>query len=280
MSLEADITIIKQLLEAVPAGPVFKAASPSNLAKRSEYRAIEQAKEEEAKKREFAQRIASLGPKFSNIKELATSVEEINKRYIDLCDQEFRGNYGSIGDYDHATKVSFNIKVYGNSIPSDVLEKLQKYDLEETAYERMQEDMVRTAEDFFNELKTDYLFINSWYGEGRSGGWVVFEIDDVDGASDAEDLLYNFTQSSEIEEMEYVENWPDVAFRSAYSQLAKYGKALEQRIRQLYAIENKIEKGKRDVIKWQSSKEYWDDFLSDHSEDMAEKDEEITSEVK
>jgi hypothetical protein len=278
MSLEKDITIIKELVEA---NPVFKAASPANLNKRQEYMEIEQAKERErlaierAKEekrlaRERADRFKELGPKLYNIMQLMPTVKSLDDEYIELSDSEFKGNYGKIGEYDHPTQVSFNIKIYGQSIPDDVRDKLEKYGLENSAYEIMNEDMSLYATDFFDNLQSQYSFISNWYQEGRSSGWVVFEIDDVAGTDDAQQLMYYFQDADTA--VRNTEDWNDNDFEAAYIQLKSYAVNLKKRISNLEKIEKKILKGKRDLIAWQSSKEYWDTFFSNYEDDIAEQD--------
>ena len=106
---------------------------------------------------------------------------------------------------------------------------------------------------------------------------MVLDIDDVNGYSDIQDLLYYF-ESTETALAE-TSLWKGKDFLYAYKQLSGYKQSLTKRIRDLQAIDRKVEKGKKDVVKWLESKEYWDSHFENHKDDMAEKDAEQMREV-
>ena len=276
MSLEKDITAVKALVEQEQ--DIFKPASTQNLAQRHDQEALVLAREEAAEKRAHAARIAEFGPKFGYIVDLASGVRRLDKEYVDVSEAEYLGHYGAQENNGHPGKISFNIKIYDQSIPDDVQEKLEKYNMLDSAYEMLQDEMGRYATDFFDELLPQYPFLEKWYGEGRSGGWVVFEISDVAEASDCEDLLQTF-ETVEIA-IDHTDSWNDRDFLFAYKQLTRYQKSLNKRMSDLDAIERKIEKGKRTITKWLSSKEYWEQHFEYHKDDIAEQDAEMAEEEK
>jgi len=249
MSLERDITAIKTLLEATP---VFKAAGPEDMDRRA---GVTRAAEDKARQ----ERIAIAGPQLRKLMELARLARAADDEYIRASENDFIGNYGKQNDEQHPIKVSFSIKVYNWRMPEGVEDKLRDAGYLDSAYETTNEDMAGALTDFVEDLQAKYKFINGWSQEGRSGGWLVLDIDDVDNSYDASRLTGDF------ESMEYAldetEGWLPQDFKYAEQTFIDYRKALATRLHCLTAIEASIEKGKRDLEKWFSSTDYWDSYF-------------------
>lgn len=267
MSLEKDITAVKSLMEA----DIFKAPTPQNLANRKAHQEAESLKQN-------AERLAKAGPKFTKLMEFAAQAKDADDQYIRLCENEFLGNYGRRGDNDRPTKISFSIKIYGQGIPDDVREKLDKYGsiFMEDAYSTMQEDMQSSLIDFMDGpegLMNRYKFITGWSQEGRSGGWLVLEIEDVNDSYDINNLLDSEFYTSE-NALDTVEEYESFEYTHYIKKFADYIRAVTRRMKDLTSIEARIEKGKRGIVRWFASKDYWDNFFERYSDEMQEKDEE------
>lgn len=273
MSLEKDITAVKSLMEA----DIFKAPTAQNLANRKAHMDAESLKQN-------AERLAKAGPKFTKLMEFVAQAKSIDDQYIRLCEKEFLGHYGRQGDNDHPIKISFSIKIYGQDIPDDVREKLNKYGsiFMEDAYSTMQEDMQSSLIDFVDGpegLMNRYKFITEWSQEGRSGGWLVLGIEAVYDSYEVMGLVYNEFDNIGLA-LDTVESYYDDVrgniFDYAFNirNLASYIRAVTKRMKDLTAIEARIEKGKRGIVRWFASKDYWDNFFERYSDEMQEKDEE------
>lgn len=253
-------------VRAVAEADIFKAATQPELDKRkAEYEVI-QRKEQERIQKEREEEIAALGlsPQYQKIKALAPVVQDLLKEYQD--DQaDWIGNYSDFS-YDNPVKLSFNIKIYGISIPDWARDKLGQMNLEDTSEDYFQQYMADQLESFAEGLQEEYDFIEDWFQEGRSGGWLILKVDPVVN----DDLLTVLEIFSETPVED--EDWfTPQGLKDAYNILKESKKALDNRIRAYQQIANKVEKGRKAVKEYASSDEYWKEFFSAYDKEPAEK---------
>jgi hypothetical protein len=115
---------------------------------------------------------------------------------------------------------------------------------------------------FFVEwLQEDFPFIEDYYQEGRSGGWLLLKLDSLDGL--IEDI--------EFTEKDYINlNLNPGEIRPAIKLIKDSTRSIENRIRDIYKIAKRVEKSKTSLAKEMSSPEYWDRFFEIYADEAEE----------
>jgi hypothetical protein len=216
---------------------LFKAATPKDLEKRkSDY-------------------IKALGPKFKQLQDLVPEIRRLEEDYKSYAEQ---GHYSKAEYNDFPTHVSFNIKLSGGGMPEKARKFIEKHGLEDRSDSYYWYEVNNQLSLFGDDLVNTYDFIEKWYQEGRSGGWLVLELSPLEYQNYAEEIMELIIDptSADVNHLEH-------ELDNGHSLLTKYIKELRKRVIGLGKIENSIAKGVRDVEKHIESEEFWNQFIED-----------------
>lgn len=189
---------------------------------------------------------------------MQTDPETVLPQVVDFVDSHWRGyNHGESG-------IAVNIKVYGVDVPRSIRRKLTD--------EQIDKYMGWQAEQYLQDIKDDYAekpWFRGVFYAGRSGGWLMFEIN-------AEKLFalpnLDLSEFREVRDTKvFVQNmiadlrsWTDEYDTVSDEQLEYLiGQRLAHGLQELQALVALVQKYKQYYINDGKSLDFWRDVLSD-----------------
>jgi hypothetical protein len=195
------------------------------------------------------------GPMIKKIQDLIPKIKDLEDEYRDES-ASWMGHYSETDSGGEPSKISFDIKMGAISIPDKVRKAVEDSGQDQAFEEEYQLIVGDTLTSFIKDVEMEYDFIKEVFQEGRSGGWLVFEIESVPFTEDAGNIMYDFG------EMKVTEDDPSPTDLDSYYQiLTNYHNALDKRIQDLYALEKELNEGKYNLEKWLENIEAWESFL-------------------
>jgi hypothetical protein len=196
-------------------------------------------------------------PEAINLKQALDTANEAIKQYQNIFEEEFSAGHAR----DSKNMVEFSIKMHRIDIPQDVLDKAEKLGVTDQLDHYFWEELPDQLKFFVEWLQEDFPFIEDYYQEGRSGGWLLLKLSSLDGL--IEDI--------EFTEKDYINlNLNPGEIRPAIKLIKDSTRSIENRIRDIYKIAKRVEKSKTSLAKEMSSPEYWDRFFEIYADEAEE----------
>lgn len=236
---------------------IFTPISQDDMQKRKEEKAERLRKEREDRIKQWEKEVPQIKTIIEALPALVKEVNELCLKYRD--DQAvWLGNYSKLDYYDNPKEISFNIKVYNYGLPAKYEKRIEELD-----YQPVYDYLGQQLDAFVEWLKEDYKFINKWYQAGRSGGWLVLDIDNVEGLdSDADyDTDYYLEKLDLGSATEDLEEFDAKGIIYAYEYLLDLRDKLKKRIQDLIEIYNKVEAAKKAINQDLSSPKFWKEYF-------------------